>query len=107
MGPLRLAVVGDIDTVTGFRLAGIRHGYTPKDIEEARKILLSLAEKNFGIVIITERIAHKIDGTLRKILEKKREMIVVEVPDKMGPIKERKTLEELVRRAVGITLEKK
>lgn len=106
MGVLRLAVIGDNDTVTGFRLAGVRHGHTPKDAEDAKKILLSLIEKNCGIIVITERIAHKIDETIHKIREKRRDIIVVEVPDAMGPMKERRTLEELVRKAVGITLEK-
>ncbi len=42
-----IAVMADEDTVTGFRLGGIKEGYPVKNMEEAGKVLEDLVKKRF------------------------------------------------------------
>ncbi|RLF58645.1 MAG: V-type ATP synthase subunit F, partial [Thermoplasmata archaeon] len=39
---MKIFVIGDGTTVTGFRLAGVTHGFITEDHEEAKKKLLEI-----------------------------------------------------------------
>lgn len=61
---MKVVIMGDSDTVVGFRLAGIHEAYefdlSELSIERARNKLKELVERDdVGIILITERLAQK------------------------------------------------
>ena len=96
--------IGDEDTVTGFRLAGVQ-GRVVTTTAQARDAFLSVkAMPDVGIVIITERLAASIRQDVDKFLSKSDFPFVIEVPDRNGPAPDRKNMLNVVQQAVGVKL---
>ena len=100
-----IACVGDEDTVIGLRLAGVKKAEIINDPKEAKeKILYFAKSKEVGVLILTEEIVGENQDLINKLIEKPFP-IIVEIPSSKGHIsKERDTLKELVKKAVGIDL---
>lgn len=87
---LSIAVIGDEELVSGFRLAGISRYYVMKDDcdtrEDVRKALSESIEKpEVGVVVILEDYAEHVRDILSRLREEKRTIpVVVEVPSKFG-----------------------
>ena len=98
---MKIAVVGDLDMATGFRLAGLTDVYEVNSNDEALKALEELKDReDIGLIIISEKLGESIRDRLSKFNK-----FVVEVPDKNGPIvREHDPIKDLVRKAVGIEL---
>ena len=111
-----IAVIGDRETATGFRLAGVQAVYEvsqSQDEKERENETLNLLDKlvNDGsaIIIINERLAAeaRVRDKIRAINENKRGVtpIIVEIPDKRGPMEQKVSeIERLIKRAVGVAL---
>ena len=98
-----IAIVGDLETVTGFRLGGIKETHAIKDSEEATEVIKNLRDQGFSIIITTEKIGDEIRDFIDKITKNRTIPIIVEIPDKTGPItRAADPLRELVKRAIGI-----
>lgn len=94
----KIAVMGDEDTVVGFKFGGIKDGYIITNKEEAKKTFENLIKEK-DIIIITENIADKLRSEINKISEEPLP-IIIEIPDKTGPSK--KTVDpmrELVKKS--------
>ncbi|MBA2863689.1 V-type ATP synthase subunit F [Methanococcus maripaludis] len=98
---MRIGVVGDPDVVAGFRLAGLTDVYEVNSPEQAVKAIEELnSNSEIGLIITTERIGEKIRDAISSIKK-----VVVEVPDKNGPIvRENDPVKVLVRNAVGVDI---
>ncbi len=97
-----IVVIGDEDTVNGFRLAGVKRSFVADSKEVALRIIRENSDA--GIIIITETLAEEMGDIER--LKKGKVPIIVEIPDKKGPIEGRKErMRELIRKAVGIKME--
>ena len=98
---MEIAVIGTEETVTAFRLGGVGRIYSEteanKDLQEI------LADKNIGVLVVTENFA----ATNRKTIEKHRVSdvktpVVVEVPDASGHLTEKEDpIDLLLKRAIG------
>ncbi len=128
-----IAVIGDPETATGFRLAGVKAvfecsagagagtgagtgaGAGSDGGEEVARVLERLArdggEGNGGlrIIVITERLAAetKAREKIKEINARKKGVIpiIIEVPDKKGPLaKEIDEIGWLIKRAVGVAV---
>jgi V/A-type H+-transporting ATPase subunit F len=106
-----IAIIGDPDTAAGFRLGGVKevYEYSPEGGEDAARALDKLAKENVAIIIVNERVAAdaRIREKIKEINTKKKGVIpiIIEVPDKEGPMK--KEIDEiglLIKRAVGIAV---
>jgi V/A-type H+/Na+-transporting ATPase subunit F len=98
-----MAVVADRETVTGFELAGIKEVHAVEDGEQAKKAIKMLADQGLPIIITSEKIGDEIREFIDKITKNKTLPIIVEVPDKTGPIERAvDPIKELVKRAIGI-----
>jgi V/A-type H+-transporting ATPase subunit F len=96
--------IGDEDTVTGFRLAGVQ-GRAVATTAETREAFLSVtAMPQVGMVIITERLAASIREDVDKFLSASDFPFVLEIPDRNGPAPGRKNMMNVVQQAVGIKL---
>ncbi|MHA2079273.1 MAG: V-type ATP synthase subunit F [Candidatus Thorarchaeota archaeon] len=61
----KIAVIGDRDTVTGFRLVGVSECTVPKSPEETRKSLYHyFRDPTMGLVMITEPLAAEVEDTI-------------------------------------------
>ncbi|ABR54275.1 Vacuolar H+transporting two-sector ATPase F subunit [Methanococcus vannielii SB] len=98
---MRIGVVGDSDVAVGFRLAGLTDVYEVKSPEQASKAIEELDNNaEIGLIITTERIGEGIRETIANAKK-----VIVEVPDKNGPIvREKDPVKILVRNAVGIDI---
>ncbi|EHP89069.1 V-type ATP synthase subunit F [Methanotorris formicicus] len=98
---MKIGVVGDRDTAIGFRLAGLVDVYEVNNKEEAEKAIKELSEReDIGLIITTERIGEEIRDVIDSI-----DKVVVEIPDKNGPIvREHDPIRILVRKAVGVEM---
>ena len=103
---MKIFVIGDGTTVTGFRLAGVTHGFITEDHEEAKKKLLEIVnDRDIGLIILTEKLAEKLREEIKSISEERMSPLIVEIPDKFGPIEKKvDPLKELVKRAVGVEI---
>jgi V/A-type H+-transporting ATPase subunit F len=108
MVEMKIAVVADQDTAIGFKLAGVGLVYPVKSVEDARELLERLSKRDdVGTIIITERIADNLRDVIKE-LYKKPSLIVVEIPDKHGPIeREVDPIRELIRTTLGVELKLK
>jgi len=98
---MRIGVVGDPDVVVGFRLAGLTDVYEVNSPEQAAKAIEELnSNSEIGLIITTERIGEQVRDTISAVKK-----VVVEVPDKNGPIvRENDPVKVLVRNAVGVDI---
>ncbi|MHA2146725.1 MAG: V-type ATP synthase subunit F, partial [Candidatus Thorarchaeota archaeon] len=61
----KIAVIGDRDTVTGFRLVGVSECTVPDSPEETRKSLYHyFRDPTMGLVMITEPLAAEVEDTI-------------------------------------------
>lgn len=99
---MKFYVIGDPDTVLGFRLAGI-DGEVIETPEEASDALERAFEKeDLGVIILPERIAEKIRSRVDQYLYKTTFPLIIEIPDRHGPLEDRGSIRDLIRSAVGV-----
>jgi len=114
-----IAVIGDRETATGFRLAGVQAVYEvsqSQDEKERVNETLNLLDKLVSeggtaltLIIINERLAAeaRVRDKIRAINKNKRGVtpIIVEIPDKRGPMEQKVSeIEQLIKQAVGVAL---
>ena len=102
-----IAVIADPDTVTGFKLGGVKEGYPVEDMNEAKTTLEKIFKQDFSIIITTEKIGDELRKTIERLTKTSALPMIIEVPDKTGP-SERKTdpIGELIRRVIGVEMVK-
>jgi len=95
-------VIGDEDTVRGFRFAGV-DGTVAQNGEEAREALADALERHDeSIIIITEKLAASVRERIQEIRFGEALPLIVEVPGPEGPQAETPDLLERIREAVGL-----
>lgn len=100
-----VAVIGDIDTVTGFRLGGVREGRVVNNKEEAEKALDDLIETSVSIIIITDKIADEIRVHMNKTIGSEIVPMVIEIPDKEGMSEsDGDQMRALIKRVIGVDI---
>ena len=101
---MKYVVIGDEDTVLGLGMVGVE-GKTVHDTPEAQQAFQSaLSDREVGIIIITERVAELIRATVNRYLFTESFPLIVEIPDRRGPVPGRKGIRETVNTAIGIKI---
>ncbi|MFO7992392.1 MAG: V-type ATP synthase subunit F [Thermoplasmata archaeon] len=103
----KVVAVGKDDITLGFSLAGVDEAYNPENEYDAFKIVDRLVESpDIGVILISERIADGIRDKLNELVDRKDLYpVIVEIPDKRGPMKGKEDpLKSKIRRAVGIDI---
>jgi V/A-type H+/Na+-transporting ATPase subunit F len=97
-------IIGDEDAVLGFRLVGV-HGRTVTNREQAEEAFReALKNDQLAVIIITERIAELIRPLVDRFIFREKFPLLVEIPDRLGPLAGRSDLRSMVNEAIGITL---
>ncbi|HZJ68633.1 MAG TPA: V-type ATP synthase subunit F [Candidatus Eisenbacteria bacterium] len=97
----KVAVIGDADSVIGFRGIGIKVIATD-NYHEALEALDELAKANYGVVFITEYLAAKNPRLLEKYKEVFQPAVILIPSSKGGKNFALETLRESVKKAVGM-----
>jgi V/A-type H+/Na+-transporting ATPase subunit F len=101
---MKYYVIGDEDTVLGFGMVGVRGKVVSGPQEAERAFRSALENKEIGIVVITERAAELIRPTIDRFLFTENFPLIVEIPDRVGPVSGRPSIREMVNTAIGIKL---
>jgi vacuolar-type H+-ATPase subunit F/Vma7 len=102
----KTVVVGEEALTLGFRLAGVSEWYTLEGEEAGAKLGELLKRSDVGIIIASNAIRKSLGWRLENAIEASSKPIVVFVPSKKGGGAESEmSLQELIRRSIGINLE--
>jgi len=96
--------MGDEDTVLGFGMVGV-DGRVATTVAEAEAAFdAAMADKDIGILVVTERAAQLIRPRVDRLLFSDDFPLIVEIPDRRGRMPDRPTIRETVNSAIGIKL---
>jgi len=108
LSSMKMAVIGDSDTVSGFRLGGVTRSYVVKVADPIDGVLKELiADEMVGVIAVTERLADANRSAIDEANKNKKGVtpILVEIPDKSGPIaREVDPLKALIKSAIGVEI---
>lgn len=97
---MELAVVGDGEFVTGFRLAGVKKTYEVSDEKLEPTVKGILEDPEVGILVMHENDLNKLPAMLRDKLTESVEPTVVT----LGGSGESSSLREKIKQSVGVDL---
>lgn len=99
---MQFHVIGDENTVTGFRMIGLRGEIVETEDETREALEEAFASDEIGIIIITERIAAKVQEEIDEYLYGHDFPLIIQIPDREGPIEGRTSIREMVNAAIGV-----
>ncbi len=102
----KIALLGDRETATYFRISGLRSSKYVKDRPEAERAFAKfLADDSISLILVTEPVMEWVQPLVAK--HRKEYPLVMAIPTKKGPKSTVDTLAQLVKRTVGIELKVK
>jgi len=106
LGTDKTVVIGEESVSLGFRLAGVTEYYSLEGEDAAKKLAELLKREDIGIIIASNSVRKSMDWKLENAVESSSKPIVVFVPAKVGGEQgSEMSLQELIRRSIGINLE--
>jgi len=94
----------NIDTTTGFRLAGIE-GVVVHEVDEVKKAIDKvLLDREVGILMITEKLGKLVPDKISDIKLNYHTPLVVEIPDRHGTGRTPDSITRYVREAIGLKI---
>ena len=99
---MKILLIGDEFTVLGYSLVGIRGLEVNNKQEAADALKKATQDPDVGIVLITQRIASEIQSLVDEAKLKMATPIVLEIPDRHGPVEGRESALDIVQRLMGI-----
>ena len=98
---MKIAVLGERDFATGFRLAGIKTVYEVSDADFVQRFEECFSVEGIGIIIMDEKYFKKLPSRFKKKIEKAVSPVVVSVSEtNVGGA----DIAELIRRSLGVDL---
>jgi len=99
---MKFFLIGDEYTVLGYSLVGI-NGVIVNNAQEANDALNAVTkDPDVGIILITQRIASEIQHLVEMARLEMSTPIVLEIPDRQGPMEGRESALSVVQRLIGI-----
>lgn len=106
----KMAIVGDMPLVTGFKLAGVSSIFPVEKGEEFEKKLTELmASGEYGIIVVNETFLSDLDWRLKKKISNLAHPVIIGVPGISGEaeVEEGESINVLIKRALGFDISKK
>ena len=101
---MQFFVIGDEETVLGFSLVGVQ-GRVVTSSDETREALKEAFQTDgLGIIILPERVAESVRAEVNQYLYKTNFPLIIEIPDRLGPMEGRGSVRDMIRSAVGVHL---
>ena len=79
-----VAIIGDIDVVSGFRLGGVKRAEVANSAEEAVAAFDKILDEEISIIIITQVLANEIRNHINRKIGSSVLPMIIEIPDKDG-----------------------
>lgn len=92
------------DTYTGMRLAGVEGVVVHERPEVERAAKTALADKEIGIILVTEMLGQKFSDVWDEIKQNRRLPLLVEIPDRHGTGRKENFITDYVNEAIGLKL---
>lgn len=92
----------NIDTQIGMRLAGIEGAVVHNETDFNNILKKTCEDKNIGIVLISQKLNESFSNKIYKIKQKNKIPLIVTIPDRHGNAKISETIEEYIKKSVGI-----
>ena len=84
MSNYRIAVLGDKDSVLGFKALGL-DVFPAEDVEEARRTLHQLAKENYAVIYLTEQYAAQMQSEVDRYKDALTPAVIL-IPGKSGSL---------------------
>jgi len=102
---MRMYVISDnVDTTTGLRLAGVDGTVVHEKDEVRRAFETALADKDIGIILLTEKLGKAFPDIVDDIRLGRRTPLIVEIPDRHGSGRQKDFITSYVNEAIGVKL---
>jgi len=103
-----VAIIGDIDTVSGFRLGGVKRAEVVNTSEEAIAAFDKFLEQDeISIIIITQLMANEIREYINRKIGSDVLPMIIEIPDKDGSSEgSSDQINDLIKRVIGVEMVK-
>lgn len=99
---MRFLCIGDRDTVTGFRFAGVEGIVVESPAEARDEFARAVRLSDVGVIIIPDPIAEQLQEEINAVRFKQARPAVVEIPGPDGLSPDRPKLIDLIREAIGV-----
>ena len=100
MARYQIAVIGDKDSVLGFKALGLA-AFPVDSVDQARTTLPTIAKENYGIIYLTETLAASMDSDIARYKDSLTPAIIL-IPGKEGSQGiGMRNIKKAVERAVG------
>jgi V/A-type H+-transporting ATPase subunit F len=102
---MRMFLISDnVDTKAGMRLAGVDGVVVHKREEIVNEINNVLRTPDIGIILITEINALIIPDIIMEIKLSRKDVLIVEIPDRHGTRREKNSITKYVQEAIGLKI---
>ena len=102
-----VAIIGDIDTVSGFRLGGVKKAEVVSTSEEAIAAFDKFLDDEISIIIITQLMANEIRNHIDRKIGSSVLPMIIEIPDKDGSSEgSSDQINDLIKRVIGVEMVK-
>lgn len=102
-----VGIIGDLDTVSGFRLGGVKKSEIVNNEEEAIAALDKFLEEDVSIIIITQVLANEIREHINRKIGSNVLPMIIEIPDKDGSSEgSSDQMADLIKRVIGVEMVK-
>ena len=102
-----VAIMGDIDTVSGFRLGGVKEAVVVKTTEEAIAAFDKFLDEEISIIIITQVWVNEMRDYIDRKIGCSVLPMIIEIPDKDGSFEgSSDQINALIKRVIGVEMVK-
>ena len=102
-----VAIIGDIDVVSSFRLGGVKRAEVANSAEEAVAAFDKILDEEISIIIITEVLANEIRNHINRKIGSSVLPMIIEIPDKDGSSEgSSDQMADLIKRVIGVEMVK-
>ena len=99
---MKFLCIGDHDTVTGFRFAGVEGVAVESPGEARRELYRALGQHDIGVIIIPDQISAQLQTEINEVRFSRTQPAIVEISGPAGRRKDRRRLVDLIREAIGV-----
>lgn len=102
---MRFYVISDnIDTEIGMRLAGIQGVVVHEKEEVTDALAKAMQMEDVAVILMTERLVRLCPDLVDELKLKRRQPLIVEIPDRHGNGRAKDSITRYVREAIGIKI---
>lgn len=102
---MKMFLISDnVDTLTGMRLVGV-NGIVAHEREEVLSAIdAAYADKEIGIVLVTEKLSHDFSDIISKMKLANSTPLLIEIPDRHGSGRRKDFITAFVNESIGLKL---